>query len=195
MDFIQRQQSVLVAVDVQDAFYKEHRRDVDRAEFDSFVDRVAWVVGTAAVLGVPVVVTEEDPDGNGSTFELVRMRLPSGAAVLPKPVFGAGDNPPILAAIEATGRSTVVLVGLETDVCVSHSALSLIARGFRVAAVSDALFSPGQAHANGIARLRSAGVGLVSAKELFYDWTRTLDAVRTFVDQNPELADPPGFSL
>jgi hypothetical protein len=35
----------------------------------------------------------------------------------------------------------------------------------------------------------------VSAKELFYDWVRTLAGVREFKDANPDLAHPPGFSL
>ncbi len=115
--------------------------------------------------------------------------------VFPKPVFAAGDNPPIRAALEATGRSTVVLAGLETDVCVAHSAISLRERGYHVAAVADALFSPGDAHRHGLDRLRSEGVQLLSAKELLYDWARTLAAVRALVAAHPGLEPPPGFSL
>ena len=115
--------------------------------------------------------------------------------MLVKPVFAAGDNPPIAAALAATGRTTVVVAGLETDVCVAHSAVSLAERGYRVAAVADALFSPGEAHGHGLARLRAEGVQLLSAKELFYDWTRALADVREVVRANPGLESPPGFSL
>jgi nicotinamidase-related amidase len=115
--------------------------------------------------------------------------------VFVKPVFAAGDNPPIRAALDATGRHTVVAVGLETDVCVAHSAISLMERGYHVAAVTDAVFSPGAAHLHGLDRLRAEGVQLLSAKELFYDWTRTLADVRALVRAYPELETPPGFSL
>jgi nicotinamidase-related amidase len=195
VSLLRRDESALLVVDTQEGFYGEERVDVDRAAFEQFVARVAWVTGLARSLGVPVVVTEEDPGTNGPTSALVLERLPEGAAVLPKPVFAAGDNPPIAAALEATGRRTIVIAGLETDVCVAHSALSLMERGYRVAAVADALFSPAEAHLHGLERLRAAGVQTLSAKELLYDWTRTLAEVRALVAAHPELDRPPGFSL
>lgn len=195
VSLIRRDDSALLVIDTQDGFYGEERSDVDRAAFELVVARVAWVAGLARILEIPVVVTEEDPETNGPTAPLVQARLPAAAAVLVKPVFAAGDNPPIRAALDATGRHTVVAVGLETDVCVAHSAISLMERGYHVAAVSDALFSPGTAHGHGLDRLRAEGVQLLSAKELFYDWARTLADVRALVRAYPELETPPGFSL
>ena len=77
----------------------------------------------------------------------------------------------------------------------AHSAISLMERGYCVAAVTDALFSPGESHRHGLDRLRAEGVQLLSAKELFYDWARTLADVRALVRAYPELETPPGFSL
>ena len=195
MSLIRRDESVLLVIDTQEGFYGEEREDVDRAAFDLFVQRVAWVAGLARALAVPVVVTEEDPETNGPTAPRVGACLPAGAPVLVKPVFAAGDNPPISAALAATGRRTVVVAGLETDVCVAHSAVSLAERGYHIAAVVDALFSPAAAHGYGLARLRAEGVQLLSAKELFYDWTRSLADVRALVRDTPELESPPGFSV
>jgi nicotinamidase-related amidase len=195
VSLIRRDASALLVIDTQEGFYPADRRDIDRAAFSLVVDRVAWVTALARALGVPVVVTEEDPATNGPTAPRVLARVPTAAAVLPKPIFAAADNPEIDAAIAATGRSTIVLAGLETDVCVAHSALSLRERGYHVAAVSDALYSPGEAHRHGLDRLRSEGVQLLSAKELLYDWARTLADVRALVRDHPELDPPPGFSL
>jgi nicotinamidase-related amidase len=192
---IRRDDSALLVVDTQEGFYGPEREDVDRPAFALAVARVAWIAGLARALEVPVVVTEEDPETNGPTSPSVLARLPASAAVLVKPVFAAADNPPIRAALDATGRHTVVTVGLETDVCVAHSAISLIERGYHVAAVSDALFSPGAAHLHGLDRLRAEGVQLLSSKELFYDWARSLADVRALVRAYPELETPPGFSL
>ena len=195
MILIPREHSLLLVIDVQEHFYAPERDDIDRLALGRFVDRVAWITGVAAALGVPIVVTEEDPESNGATCEVVRRRLPDLAAVLPKPVFGAGDNPPIATAIRASSRGVIVACGLETDVCVTHSALTLQEQGYRVIAVRDALFSPGEAHEHGIARLLANGVELISAKGVFYDWTRTLADVIDFQAAHPELAHPPGFSL
>jgi nicotinamidase-related amidase len=195
VSLIRRDDSVLLVIDTQEGFYRSDRLDVDRPAFDLFIERVAWVAGLARSLDLPVVVTEEDPGTNGPTSPRVLARLAAGATVITKPIFGAADNPPILAALEAAERPTVVIAGLETDVCVAHSALSLAERGYGVAAVVDALFSPSAAHEHGLARLRAEGVQLLSAKELFYDWVRTVDDARAVVAANPELATPPGFSL
>jgi nicotinamidase-related amidase len=195
MGLIRREDSALLVIDTQEGFYGDDRDDVDRPAFELFLARVAWVSGLARILEIPVVVTEEDAETNGPTSPGVLARLPPAATVLPKPVFAAGDNPPIRAALDGTQRHTVVTVGLETDVCVAHSAISLLERGYHVAAVTDALFSPGAAHLHGLERLRSEGVQLISAKELFYDWARTLADVRALIRAYPELDAPPGFSL
>jgi nicotinamidase-related amidase len=195
MPLIDAEGSMLLVIDAQQDFYPDRRTDVDRAVLERVFRRAAWVTAVAGRLGVPVVVTEEDAAVNGPTATPIREVLPDGAAVLPKWTFGAAGNPHIMAAIDATGASSAVLVGLETDVCVAHSALGLKDMGKRVIAVHDALFSPGAAHANGIARMERAGVELVSAKELAYDWLRTVVGARDFFRANRDLADPPGFAL
>ena len=187
--------SVLVVIDAQPGFYPPARSDVDRGLFASALDRSAWVAGVAAALDVPVVLTEEDAATNGPTAEPIARVLPSGAPVLVKQVFGADANPEIDTAVRRHRRGSVVLVGLETDVCVAHSAIGWRTAGLRVVVVHDAVYSAGAGHVNGLARLRAEGVELVSAKELYYEWLRDLPTVRAFDAAHPELATPPGFSL
>lgn len=195
MPLIDVQDSMLLVIDAQQDFYPDRRTDVDRAALADMFRRAAWVTAVASRLGVPVVATEEEAAVNGATAAVIRAALPDDAPVLPKRTFGAAANPDILAAIEATGASTTVLAGLETDVCVAHSALGLKNLGKRVVALHDVLYSPGAAHTNGIGRLERNGVELVSAKELAYDWLRTVEGVHDFFRANRDLADPPGFAL
>ncbi|MFI0213950.1 isochorismatase family protein [Streptomyces lydicus] len=114
---------------------------------------------------------------------------------LPKNAFAAWDNPDIAAAIEATGRTTRVLVGIETDICVAHSAIQLHHAGKRVAVVDDATYSPGRAHDRGLRRLADRGIELLSTKELFYDWVRTIEYANAFHDTHADLPLPPGVRL
>jgi hypothetical protein len=153
------------------------------------------MTGVAVALGIPVVVTEEDPASNGPTDPAIAGRLAADTPVLVKPVFGLADVPEILAAVDATRRRTAVLVGAETDVCVAHSAVGLLDRGFRVVVVADATFSPGGMHEHGLAHVRDAGAEVRHAKGVYYDWVRTLEAARAFEAANPDLGEPPGFSL
>jgi len=186
---------VLVVIDAQPGFYGPQRNDVDRAHHARALTRSAWVTSVAAALQVPIVVTVEDPETNGPTAEAIRNELPPGTPILTKAVFGANDNPAIDRAVRSSARQTVVLVGTETDVCVAHSALGWQADGLRAVVVHDAVYSAGEAHEHGLARLRQEGIELVSAKELYYEWLRKLASVREFDERHPRLAQPPGFSL
>ena len=186
--------SQLVVIDLQPGFYAPDA-DVDRTAYAIAEARAAWLVGVAAALDVPVTVTEEDPDRNGPTSSLVLDHLPVGFQPFDKGVFGLADQPDILASIEAHGRRTILLVGTETDVCVAHSALGLLARGFRVVVVTDATFAPGEMQHHGLQRVADAGAELIHAKGVYYEWIRTLADARAFQAAYPDLAEPPGFSL
>ncbi len=194
MPLLDRDDSLLVVIDTQPGFYTG-RADVDAAVFDAFVGRVAWLAGAARALELPVVVLEEEPERYGPTADAVRAQLPAGTTGLPKEQFGLMGNPELRGAVERTGRRTAVLAGMETDVCVAHSAIGLRDAGWRVAVAVDATYSPPEAHAHGLDRLRDVGVELLSAKGVLYDWLRSVPAAIDFVARNPELADPPGFSL
>lgn len=187
MPLLETDHCVLIVVDLQPGFYV-NRDDVEEDAFSAVVESAARLVGLARALSVPVVATEEEPELNGGTAVEVLERLPTGSAVLPKPVFDLSADDELRAAVERTRRSHAVLTGLETDVCVLHSAVGLLERGFRVSAVVDALYSPGPDHMSGLERMRAHGVDLLTAKSVFYDWLRTPAAARRLRDQHPDIA-------
>jgi nicotinamidase-related amidase len=183
--------SVLLVVDVQDNFICKLEPTSRRA----LLERVCWLVGVARWLDIPILVTVEDLEAVGGPSPQVSEVLPPGTPVLNKMVFGLADQPDILAHVAQTGRRTAVLVGLETDVCIMQSALSLLAHGFFPVVVSDASGSPGDAHAAGLARLRDAGVLVTHTKGLFYEWMRTVERSRRFEVECVSLQAPVGLTL
>jgi nicotinamidase-related amidase len=168
--------SVLVVIDVQDPFLERLGPGVS----ERVVARIRWLIQLADWLGIPCVVTAEDIETDGPTTSVLREVLPADSQDLNKVVFGLAGQPDILAAVAKTGRKTAVLVGLETDVCVQHSAIGLAELGYQVAVVVDATASPEIGHEIGIGRMREAGITLVSAKSLFFEWVRDLNACRRF---------------
>lgn len=163
--------SVLVVVDVQPGFLGK----LEEAEARQVEDRVRWVARLASHLDVPIVVTEEAPDRNGVTSEVVTSSLPDGLPRHTKEAFGLASCPDIMSDLERHGRRTAVVCGLETDVCVAQSALGLREAGWRVVVIRDAVASPGSAHELGLSRMRDAGIELIGTKGLAYEWLRTVE--------------------
>jgi nicotinamidase-related amidase len=182
MALLDRDDSVLVVVDAQPGFLP--------VEAEAAVERMAWLVAIAVRLGVPVIVTEEEPERNGATDTRVADRLPAGTPVFRKPTFGLAATPEILTAVHATERDTAVIVGCETDVCVAQSAIGLQDAGFGCVVVEDATFSPGDMHARGLARVRSEDVALNHTKGVTYEWLRTVDEAHAVLG-DPSLPPPP----
>jgi nicotinamidase-related amidase len=168
--------SVLAVVDVQGGFLRKLPED----ESAAVVDRIRWLCRLAEWLGVPVVVTEEEPEVNGETASPVNDALPAGTIRHVKPVFDLAACPEILADVSRHGRETIVVCGLETDVCVAQSALGLLEAGKHVFVVEDAVASPGAAHEQGLARMSRGGIELIGLKGLAYEWLRTVERATEF---------------
>lgn len=183
MSLVDVADSVLVVIDIQDHFLAKY----DRAKVQDLVGKVVWLLHVAHHLDVPVVAMAEDIGRNGGLTRHVADALPSDTVVHDKDFFGLAGNPEILAALTATGRRTAVLVGMETDVCVAQTALGLIAQGYRVAVVQDAVASMAADEAVGLGRMRDAGAAITATKALYYEWTRSVSRVLALENSAPHL--------
>ena len=168
--------SLLIVIDIQPSFVKKESKDGG----NSLLQRMCWVIKVANWLKVPLVVTAEDIPHNGSVSDEIAELLPPGTKIYNKMTFGLAAQVDILEAVQQTRRKTAVLIGYETDVCITHSALGLLDLGYKVVVVSDATGSPGDAHQIGLGRIRGAGGIIVSAKSLYYEWVRTVEKAMEF---------------
>ena len=184
--------SVLVVIDVQDSFLKKY----SEGERKLLKIRIGWVVDVAVRLDVPVVAMAEEIPAMGSVSPFISKKFPADTAIFSKMTFGLAADEKIMAAINNSGRNTAILVGLETDVCVAHSALGLQQKGYQVAVVADATGAPGKAHEYGLERMKQAGVVISNVKSLFYEWIRTVDRCVEFMNKyEKEIGEPPNIIM
>ena len=187
---IEANDSVLVVIDVQDAFLDK----LPRQDGERLVNNICWLIKLAMWRQIPLVVTAEEFDEQPLARKLVDI-LPANTPVFDKVVFGLAHQPDILAALDQTGRKTAVLIGLETDVCVMHSAIGLLEHGYRVVVVADATGTPVPGQEIGLPRMQNAGAIMVNMKGLFYEWLRTVEAVNRFHKEFPDMRDQAGVVL
>jgi len=180
------QDSCLILIDVQNPFLDK----LPNEEVAPLVQRILWLVRVANQLGVPLVVTAEDIDRNGSINPELNEMLPPGTKIFNKMVFGLAADPDIRGAVKATGRNTPILLGLETDVCVAQSAIGLLEQGYQVVVVEDAVASPAKAQQYGLSRIRGAGALVSNVKSLFYEWMRTVENTEEFFREFADTGGP-----
>lgn len=168
---LQVNDSLLIAIDIQPSFVKKEIKNKN----NPLLQRMCWVIKVANWLNIPLIVTAEDIPRTGNVSDEVAQLLPRGTKIYNKMSFGLAAQPDILEAIQQTRHKTAIIIGYETDVCITHSALGLMDLGYKVVVVSDAIGSPGGAHQIGLERIRGAGGIIVSAKSLYYEWIRTVE--------------------
>jgi len=106
MPLVARDDSLLTVIDLQPRFWAERLDAQDKRCAEEAARRAAWLAAAAHALGVPAVITEEDPEINGPTDEAVLAPLRASAPVFTKTVFGLANCPEIMAAVRSTGRRT-----------------------------------------------------------------------------------------
>ncbi len=161
---LRREACVVLVVDVQE------RLAPAIADGASVVERCRLLVEGARRLGVPVIASEQYPKGLGPTLERLRTSL-GDAPRIEKLAFSCAREPAILEVLRATGRSTVLVCGMEAHVCVLQSALDLRTQGFRVAVVADATGSRRpDSRALALERARAAGCTVVDVEMALFEW-------------------------
>lgn len=165
-----RDDLVLVIIDVQEklAAAMAHREQVIAA--------VSRLARTAALVGAPVILTRQYPQGLGPTVDeieaLVLELAGQGVRVsgVDKTAFCCAAEEDFLEALSATGRRQVVLVGMETHICVAQTALALAGSGFQVQVAADGCCSRADSmHQLALDRMRHTGVIITATESVMYE--------------------------
>src|SRR5262245_17619315 len=104
---------------------------------------VTMLAKLATLLKIPVIYTASEPNGtNGPLMPEIEQFAPQARFVPRKGEVNAWDNEDFVNAVKATGRKTLVMAGVWTNVCVMFPALDAKAAGYKVFAVIDASGDP-----------------------------------------------------
>ncbi len=163
--------SILLVIDLQPGFLDK----ISTERREAVIDHCRFLVEVASRLEIPLFVTVEDAARNGFTSERVHACLQPGTPERDKRIFGLCSQGELRDAILAQPRRTAILIGLDTDVCVLHSSVGLLAEGFRSVIVSDATEAPGPARDQGLARAAALGVEIVGTRGLYHEWIRSVE--------------------
>ena len=131
----------------------------------------AILLEAAAALGVPVVVSEQYPKGLGPTVPSIAAKLASrGIVPMAKMCFDACSELAISRALTETGARNVVVLGMETHVCVFQTARELVKRGYATYVVADAVASRTEENRRlGLSLCERAGAVVTATETVAFD--------------------------
>lgn len=144
---------MLLVIDVQERF-REH---ID--QFAHVAAKIAVLVESAHILGLPVVVTQQYTSGLGPTVPEIAEKLAvKPVQMFEKMSFSASGAKGFDKHLEKLDRKQIIVCGIETHVCVNQSVHDLLKKGYVVHLVTDALGSrAAENKAAGLAKMYAAG--------------------------------------
>jgi nicotinamidase-related amidase len=164
------QNTVLVIVDVQGKLAQlMHDKEALFANLQTLIQGIQ-------VLEIPVIWMEQNPKGLGPTIPEVAALLPDGEPI-PKFSFSCCGNAAFMRALRGAKRANVLLCGIETHVCIYQTAMDLLALGYGVHVVADAVSSRTAGNRRiALNSMRDAGAWITSTEMALFELLHTAKA-------------------
>ncbi len=138
---------------------------------DKVVETIEFMVHCAKILKIPVIANTQYKKGLGAYVPGIES-LVTGIPQIDKTEFNALANRETESFINGLPKEveTIILVGVETHICIYQTAMGLLAKGRDVWVVTDGVSSRNlDEHQTGLGRLQSMGVSLGSSEMLVYE--------------------------
>ncbi len=128
--------AVLIVIDVQEKLCAA----MDQPALQQMTRNTGILLESANELAIPVLFTEQYVKGLGTTLGELRQRAPA-APGFEKMTFSCCGNEDFVRTLKASGRWQLIISGMEAHVCVLQTVIELLADGFDVHLVKDAVLS------------------------------------------------------
>jgi nicotinamidase-related amidase len=126
-------------------------------------------------LGIPILVTEQNPGKLGPTIPEIADLL-SGTRPIPKMCFSCCQDERFLQELKAMGRRQILIAGIETHICIYQTTIDLINLGYEVQVVTDGVSSRTMEDKQiGLNKMKDAGAGLTSVETALFEMLKTAD--------------------
>lgn len=167
---IEKDNSCLLLIDVQE---KLTPLVLDK---ERLVKNCHWLLSLANDLNIQIFTTEQYPKGLGATLALLKPLL-ANTQINEKVEFSIMGNKKCAEAFKSIEKKQVVVMGIETSVCILQSVMELLKQSYQVFVVVDAV--SGRHALDGkiaLERMQQAGAFLVTKEMVFFEWLRTAGA-------------------
>ena len=166
---LEAEQCALVVIDIQEKllppiFQKEQ-----------LLRNAQLLIRAAGILKIPALISTQYAKGLGGTVPEIASLLPETPAI-DKTLFSCFGSEVFCSVIKRLPgqRTTLLLCGMESHICVTQTALAALREGYLVHVASDAVSSRTEWNWKiGLDRMRSAGAVISSTEMMVYELMRS----------------------
>jgi nicotinamidase-related amidase len=169
---LEAEQCALIVVDMQEKLLPPIWQK------EQLVKNAQLLIRLAGILKIPAIVTTQYSRGLGNTVPEIASLLPESAPI-DKVMFSCFGSDVFCSLVKRLPgqRTTVLLCGMETHICVTQSALDALREGYVVHVASDAVSSRTEWNWHvGLDRMRAAGAVISSTEMIIYELLRSSGA-------------------
>ncbi len=160
---LDRAKAALLVVDIQERLTPA----MSPERLARVLNRSLALIEGAKALGLPIAVTEQYPKGLGRTHADIARALPEEVKPVEKLDFSCAVPETMQ---KLSGRSQILICGMETHVCVFQTARDLLERGLVPYLCADAICSRAEEdRAVGLERCRELGAVITTAESALFD--------------------------
>ena len=140
---------------------------------EAVIDQAHRLLDAAKLMSVPFAATVQYPRGLGQLTPSLRKDFPDPEEKLD---FSAAVCRRELDRWIEEGRDQIVIVGIETHVCVQQTVLDLLAEGLLPFVAAEGVAArKGGDHETAIRRMRDSGATITTVESILFEWVGTAD--------------------
>lgn len=159
--------SAVVIIDIQDKL-------VNAVGKYSPVEKACKIAEAAKILEIPVIVTEQYPQGLGSTVFELKDKLAENTSFIEKTAFSALQTPEFVEKLKTLARKQIVIFGIEAHICVYQTICELINSGYEVYCIKDASASRNKYEfKTGMELMKQNGARITCCEIVLFEWLKT----------------------
>tara|TARA_B100000700_G_C15028382_1_gene849331 strand:+ start:1505 stop:2026 length:522 start_codon:yes stop_codon:yes gene_type:complete len=139
-------------------------------------DYICWntrrLIDAAKELNIETCYTEQSPDKLGPSNKFVSSRVQLKA--FKKQTFSCISNQELITLLKSNSKKEIILVGIETHICIQQTAIDLAILGFNIHLCVDATDSRKQLDKEvALKKLSQIGIFITTVEAIMFEWCRT----------------------
>jgi len=138
-------------------------------ESDRLFKNIAIMIQGAQILGLPILLTEQNPKGLGPTITEIADYL-KDVSPISKFSFSCCANERFMKSLKSFNPQHILIAGIEAHICVYQTARDLVNLEYEVQIISDAVSSRTLDNKHiGVEKSKLAGAGITSVETVLFE--------------------------